>query len=71
MTAKNIYEETGSATVFLRPALEEVLSKLQPGDTLVVTSFDRFARTLQEDMNSIWDLKRRGIGFLCLDTGLD
>ena len=69
--AENIYEETASATVLTRPILNQVLDKLQPQDTLVVTSFDRFARSMQDALNTIWDFQKRDIGFVCLDTGLD
>ena len=44
-----------------RPKFNAMLEKLQPGDTLIVTKFDRFARTASEGATLIKELVERGI----------
>ena len=49
-----------------RPALIACLKALREGDTLVVWKLDRLGRDLRHLVNTIEELKRRGIGFRVL-----
>ncbi|MFD5032551.1 recombinase family protein [Streptomyces sp. NPDC058405] len=44
---------------------------LDPGDTLVVPSLDRYGRSLQDLINMVAELRERGIGFTSLHENLD
>ncbi|MGW6949523.1 recombinase family protein [Streptomyces xanthophaeus] len=44
---------------------------LDPGDTLVVPSLDRYGRSLQDLINMVAELRTRGIGFTSLHENLD
>lgn len=54
-----------------RPELEACLDYLRPGDTLVVLSLDRLGRSLQDLINVVGELRRRGVGFRSLHESLD
>jgi DNA invertase Pin-like site-specific DNA recombinase len=55
---------------FVRPVFNELLGKLEKGDTLVVTKLDRFARSAKDALNVIDDLKERGIRVHILNMGI-
>lgn len=59
---------TGSTTH--RPAFTQLLDKLQPDDTLVVTKLDRIARNAGEGINLINDIMDKGIKVHILNMGL-
>jgi len=54
-----IEQYTGKTTD--RPKLQELMSRLQSGDTLMVTKLDRLARTVQEGSELIQSLIAKGI----------
>src|SRR5438093_5662752 len=55
-----------------RPELSKVISRLEPGDVLVVTRLDRLARSTRDLLNVIKELSDRGAGFKSLkDTWAD
>ena len=47
-----------------------LFQKLQPGDTMVVTKLDRFARTAIEGVSSVRELFERGVRVHILNMGL-
>ena len=53
-----------------RPAFSALFQKLQPGDTLVVTKLDRFARTAIDGVSSVRELFERGVRVHILNMGL-
>ncbi|MFC8197947.1 recombinase family protein [Streptomyces sp. NPDC057298] len=55
----------------LRPELKACHAFLDPGDTLVVPSLDRYGRSLQDLINVVAELRTRGIGFTSLHENLD
>ncbi|MCR5008542.1 MAG: recombinase family protein [Oribacterium sp.] len=65
-----IVEEQYTGTTTSRPEFDELLKKLQPGDRLVVTKMDRFARSASEGSTLIQELQGRGIGVHILNMGL-
>src|SRR6476619_570643 len=66
-----IYQETASGAKADRPVLDEVLSYLRPGDTLVVWRLDRLGRSLQHLIEVVAGLAERGIGFKSLTEQID
>lgn len=65
----NIYQDCYTGTKMTRPNFTKLLSKLQPGDTLVVTKLDRFARTAADGANTIQALISRNITVNILNMG--
>jgi DNA invertase Pin-like site-specific DNA recombinase len=45
------------------PELKACHAFLDPGDTLVVPSLDRYGRSVQDLINMVAELRDRGIGF--------
>src|SRR5918995_4230730 len=66
-----IYEETASGAKAERPVLEDVLSYLRKGDTLVVWRLDRLGRSLPHLIETVAALAARGIGFKSLTEQID
>lgn len=54
-----------------RPELAACLDFLRAGDTLVVLSLDRLARSVHDLITIVGDLRRRGVGFRSLHEALD
>jgi DNA invertase Pin-like site-specific DNA recombinase len=54
-----------------RPDLTACLAYLRAGDTLAVPSLDRLARSLQDLITLVGELRRRGVGFRSLHEALD
>ena len=65
-----VYSEKFTGTKAERPQFTEMLSKLEPGDTLVVTKLDRFARTASKGTELIRELLQRGVKVHVLNMGL-
>src|SRR5215210_2296512 len=66
-----VYQETASGAKADRPVLDDVLSYLRPGDTLVVWRLDRLGRSLQHLIEVVAALAERGIGFKSLTEQID
>lgn len=54
-----------------RPALNEMLSKAQKGDTIITFSLSRLARNTIETLQIISDLKKRGINFVSITEDIN
>ena len=65
-----VVTETYTGTTMDRPKFTKLLNRLKPGDTLVVTKLDRFARTASEGVKVIKELMERGIAVHVLNMGL-
>lgn len=65
-----IFEEAFTGTRADRPQFQELLSKLQTGDTLVVTKLDRLARNTKEGITIIENLFEQDIKVHVLNVGL-
>src|SRR5918911_1838915 len=68
---RHIFTDKVSGTKDRRPGLEQALSPLRPGDTLVVWRLDRLGRSLRHLIDTVTDLQERGIGFKSLTESID
>ena len=64
-----VYHDSFTGTKMERPQFSLLLSKLQPGDTLVVTKLDRFARTAADGAKTVQELLSRNINVNILNMG--
>ncbi|MGN7515922.1 MAG: recombinase family protein [Allomuricauda sp.] len=60
---KNIYADISSRAKTARKGLDELLSILREGDTLVVWKLDRIARSLSHLIKLIEDFEKKGTHF--------
>ena len=65
----NLYTDKISGSKAARPGLDQCLSQLKPGDTLVVWRLDRLGRSVRHLIDVIEDLRQRGVGFKSLRDG--
>lgn len=64
-----IYQDAYTGTKVSRPNFNRLLTKLQPGDTLIVTKLDRFARTAADGATLIQSLLAKDISVHILNMG--
>jgi DNA invertase Pin-like site-specific DNA recombinase len=60
---------TGSSRT--RPQLDRMLDQIRAGDVVVVTKYDRLARSLKDLLEIVEDIQRRGAGFRSLAEDID
>ncbi|WP_415613673.1 recombinase family protein [Liquorilactobacillus nagelii] len=68
--AEKIYQEKFTGTTTERPEFKKLLAKLTPGDTLIITKLDRFARNTKEALEIIQTLFSLGIKVNILNMGI-
>lgn len=68
--AQEIITDSYTGTKMERPQFTALLERLQPGDTLIVTKLDRFARTAVEGGAIVRDLHERGVTIHILNMGI-
>jgi DNA invertase Pin-like site-specific DNA recombinase len=66
-----IFTDTASGASTERPGLDQALSHLRNGDTLVVWRLDRLGRSLQHLIQTVTELDQRGIGFKSTQENID
>ena len=69
--AERIYADRISGTKSSRPELDRMLDQLREGDVVVVTKYDRLARSLRDLLDLIEAIKERGAGFRSLAEDID
>ena len=69
--SEHIFTDQVSGTKARRPGLEQALSHLRSGDTLVVWRLDRLGRSLRHLIDTVADLQERDIGFKSLTESID
>ncbi|MEL7152830.1 MAG: recombinase family protein [Pseudomonadota bacterium] len=69
--AIRIFDDVISGKKFDRPGLAALTDYARSGDTLTVTRLDRLGRSLKELLETVEDLKARGIGLISLDERID
>jgi len=67
--AEKIISESYTGTKMERPEFTALLDELKPGDKLIVTKLDRFARTAVEGGAIVADLHKRGVIIHILNMG--
>jgi DNA invertase Pin-like site-specific DNA recombinase len=68
---EQIFADKVSGTEARRPGLENTLSHLRPGDTLIVWRLDRLGRSLRHLIDTVTDLQERGVSFKSLTESID
>jgi DNA invertase Pin-like site-specific DNA recombinase len=68
---EEIYTDVISGIKSKRPGLEETLSRLREGDTLIVWKLDRLGRSIQHLIQTIKDLQDKKISFKSLQENID
>jgi DNA invertase Pin-like site-specific DNA recombinase len=68
---QKIFTEQMSGAVTERPALHDALEFARSGDTLIVWKLDRLARSMRQLIETVENLRVRGIGFRSLTEALD
>lgn len=68
---EEIFSDIASGVKTGRPGLDEALSYLREGDTLVVWKLDRLGRSLQHLITTIKELTEKGVGFKSLQKNID
>ncbi|MEG0844538.1 MAG: recombinase family protein [Romboutsia sp.] len=68
--AINIYIDSFTGTKTDRPEFNKLLDKLKPGDMLVVTKLDRFARSITQGSGLVNKLIDRGVRVNILNIGI-
>jgi len=68
---QKIFTEQMSGAVADRPALPDALEFARSGDTLIAWKLDRLARSMKQLIETVENLRLRGIGFRSLTEALD
>lgn len=68
---EKIFEDKVTGLASVRPGINEALSHLRPGDTLVVWRLDRLGRSLKHLIELVGDLEKKQIGFLSIQEQID
>jgi DNA invertase Pin-like site-specific DNA recombinase len=68
---ERIYEDTISGVRTKRPGLDALLDYAREGDTVTVVRLDRLGRSLQHIVNTIAELRERGVAVRSLTEGID
>ena len=69
--AIRVFTDVVSGKTFERPGLAQLVDYARPGDRLCVTRLDRLGRSLRELLETVDDLKERGIHLVSLEEHLD
>ncbi|MFT2011471.1 recombinase family protein [Pontibacter sp. 13R65] len=68
---EQLYKEKRSGKNKERPELEQMVSQLRSGDTVVVWKLDRLGRSLRDLIDLVSDFKERGVDFVSLQDGIN
>src|SRR6056297_1085273 len=69
--AERIFADTITGIARARPELDRLLSELRNGDVVVVTKYDRLARSLKDLLEIVDLIQTRGAGFRSLGEDID
>ena len=69
--AERLFSERVSGAKAERPELDKMLDQLRGGDVVVVTKYDRLARSLRDLLDIVEAIKERGAGFRSLAEDID
>lgn len=68
---ERVFTDKASGARLVRPGLDEALSHLRTGDTLVVWKLDRLGRSVKGLVDLVTALEARGVHFRSLTDGID
>lgn len=68
---EQLFTDKISGAANARPGLEQALSHLRSGDTLIVWKLDRLGRTVKGLVELVADLEQRGVQFRSVTDGID
>ena len=68
---QNIFSDKISGAKESRPGLDDLLSRLRPGDSVTVLSWDRLARSLKQLVTLCDDFQALGVDFISLHEQSD
>lgn len=69
--AERIFADKITGTVRKRPELDRMIDQLREGDVVVVTKYDRLARSLKDLLEIVDEIRARGAGFRSLAEDID
>lgn len=69
--AERIFADKIGGSMRKRPELDALLGQLRPGDVVVVTKYDRLARSLRDLLDLVEAIKDQGAGFRSLAEDID
>lgn len=69
--AERIFADTVTGTARSRPELDRMLKELRSGDVVVVTKYDRLARSLKDLLEIVEQIQTHGAGFRSLGEDID
>jgi len=69
--AARIFSDKISGSLRKRPELDRLLDQVRDGDVIVVTKYDRLARSLRDLLDIVEAIKERGAGFRSLAEDID
>ncbi len=68
---KLFIEKVSGKTVEGRPELKRMMDYVREGDTVVVESYSRFARSTRDLLSLVEQLREKGVGFVSLKENVD
>ncbi len=69
--AGRIFSDKITGTSKRRPELDKLIDQLRDGDVVVVTKYDRLARSLRDLLAIVEEIRERGAGFRSLAEDID
>ena len=71
VSPENIYADKVSGVKDVKENLNKLMAKIQSGDTLVVSRWDRISRSLQQLLNIVEDLTSKNINLVSIHENVD
>lgn len=68
---ERIFTDQATGTNANRPGLQEMMSFVREGDTIIVSRLDRFARSLSDLFKLLDELSQKGVSFQCVHQSID
>ncbi len=69
--AERIFADKITGSARKRPELDQLIDQLRDGDVVVVTKYDRLARSLRDLLDIVEDIGGKGAGFRSLAEDID
>ena len=69
--AEKVFADRISGSRRARPELDKMLEQLRDGDVVIVTKYDRLARSLKDLLEIVESIRERGAGFRSLAEDID